>query len=134
MGLFKFLKPGIILSRVAEAHDAAFRCFDNFEMTSDLTALEVAAWYLKAGVQDLSIKYDLNPVQAIFIQIHGKVVKTSLAAAISRCDVKIIQLLAELGEEERAYIMDILDGGDAFNEVENEIPNDIRKKYERNRH
>ena len=131
MGIFNNLKKGVVLANIAEAHDAAFRCFDTYEKVLDITCLKTAAWFIKAGVMDLSAKYDFSVMQPITIQIMGVLTKSTLGNTMAHCARTLALYMSELNREEREYIQEIIDGGKAFREVEYEIPHDIRKKYER---
>ena len=131
MGLFNNLKRGVVLANIADAHDAAYRCFDTYDEIVDVNCLKTAAWFIKAGVIDLTDKYGFGMTQPIKIQIMGRLVDSTVGFTVQSTIHTLLKYMSELDEDERDYIQDIMDGGKAFREVEYEIPNNIRKKYER---
>ena len=131
MGLFSNLKKGIVLANIADAHNAAFRCFDTYEHILDINCLKTAAWFIKAGVIDLSDKHGFRMEQPITVQKIGVLTKSTIGFVLARCMKTLSLYMSELDDNEKEYIQEIIDGGKAFREVEYEIPYEIRKKYER---
>lgn len=124
MGLFNNYN---VLGRIANAHDAAYRCFDTYEEVYDITCLKTAAWFIKAGVIDLADKHRISPSQPLM----GKMVRSTVGftATSSIRTLSIYMNYLDKGDSE--YLQDIIDGGKAFYEVESEVPSHIKKKYGR---
>jgi hypothetical protein len=117
------------LTKLSNAVANVKNFLDQYEKDPDVSFLIVGAWICKVGVLDLIEKNSWPPHYRVFVPINGRQTLMNMAevqlATIGRLKNKVSSLNDSKLE---SGIDDILDGGDAFYELDAQIPQDMRDK------
>lgn len=124
MGLFSGAKE---LNRFANSVSAVKQLLDMYEQDPDESLLLVSAWLCKVGVMD-AIERNNWPIYNIFyVEIGGHMTKMTIAEGIMHTTTRLNNKIENIfnGRLKR-QVSDILDGGPSFDEIDKQIPDNIR--------
>lgn len=118
------------LSKLGNAVANVKNMLDQYEQDPDNSFLIVAAWICKVGVNDLIIKNNWAPNYQVYVPINGHQTKMLMNEVRMHTVVRLINKASNVSDAVKDYILEIIDGGNAFYEIDRQIPYDIRKVIE----
>lgn len=129
MGLLKTLfSGGLAFNRVAKTLKEILDNLSVYSMYGNIDYLYKAAWLVKYGVCDSIEKWHWSPFAKIFIpdyQVFGRI---TLNEAIIIVSGKIASAMKFLPKEQSDYVNEIIEGGNAYKEVEYLISIELKNK------
>ena len=115
------------LTRLGNAVANVKNMLDRYESDPDMSFLLVSAWICKVGVADLIEKNNWLPNFRVYVPINGHQTKMYMSevqlSTIGRMKNKVASTSDSSLEQ---TIDDILDGGEAFYQIDKQIPQRIR--------
>lgn len=125
MGLFSGAKE---LNRLANGVSAVKQILDQYEQDPDVTWILVAAWLCKAGVLDVIERNNWPLYNIFYVEINGHMTKMTISEGIMYSVTRLRNKTEEIGDFRLKRQVDgILDGDPSFDEIDNQIPENIRK-------
>ena len=125
MGLFSGAKE---LNRFANSVSAVKQLLDMYEQDPDESLLLVSAWLCKVGIMD-AIKRNNWPIYNVFyVELGGHMTKMTIAEGIMHTTTRLNNKLSNIYSIRlKRQISDILEGGSSFDEIDKQIPDNIRQ-------
>ena len=119
MGLLEaiFSGGGPAFKRLARAFKEILDNMDVYMRHGDMDYLYRAAWVFNYGVYGSLDKWHWRPMAKIYIPDYMSLGHIELQFAIAMVSGLISSAVKNLTLEEQQYIKDIIDGGQAYNEV-----------------
>lgn len=129
MGLLKaiFSGGGPAFNRLARAFKEILDNMDIYMRHGDMDYLYRAAWVFNYGVYGSLDKWHWRPMAKIYIPDYMSFGHIELQFAIAMVSGLISSAVKNLTLEEQQYIKDIIDGGQAYNEVSHLLSNDKKE-------
>ena len=124
MGLFSGAKE---LNRLANGVSAVRQTLDMYEQDPDVTWILVASWLCRAGILDV-IERNNWPMHYIFyVETNGHMTKMTIAEGLLSSVTRLKNKVERIGDFQLKHqVDDILDGGPSFDEIDEQIPDNIR--------
>lgn len=119
MGLFSRITGHIKdLNNMAIAVGNVIVLLDQYDATNDNSILPIAAWICKKGVQDIMLTGNMSPMYTINIVVDHRVHKMTVHEAYLKSIGRLSMIAGELAEQDKEYILDIINGEKPFSEVD----------------
>lgn len=134
MGLFSRITGHIKdLYNMAIAVGNVIVLLDQYDATNDNSILPIAAWICKKGVQDIMLTGNMSPMYTINIVVDHRVHKMTVHEAYLKSIGRLSMIAGELAEQDKEYILDIINGEKPFSEVDSylteEKKHQLLKRY-----
>ncbi len=128
MGLFSNMFSGAKeLNRLANGVSSVKQILDQYEIDPDVTWILVAAWLCKAGVLDVIERNKWPSNYILYVEINGHQTKMTVGEALMHTVTRLHNKVSSLNDTNfESQIDDILDGGPSFDELDKQIPDNIR--------
>ena len=130
MGLFSRVTGHLKdLNSLATAVGNVIVLLDNYDVTNDNSILPIAAWICKIGVQDIMLGGNMSPMYTINIVVDHRIHKMTVHEAYMKSVGRLSMIAGEFGEQDKEYILDIINGGDAFSEVNSSLSEEKKRLF-----
>lgn len=127
MGIFG---KGFALNRLAKSVKSVLDYLSIYRRCDNIDYLYKAAWLCKYGVYDSIEKWKWHFVATkIWVPDYQELGRLNIHEVMMIVTGKIMTDANNLPENQRAYIEDILEGGDAYSEVAYLVPVDDKNKF-----
>ena len=104
---------------------------DEFESSNDYNCLLYAAWVCKVGVQENILNGQLSPQYWLCSTIRGHLTRITVQEAFGMSIGRLMALVKNNCDKSFCdRIVEIIDGGDAFEEIDCQMPDSKRKLFQ----
>lgn len=123
MGLFSSIFGGAKeLTRIANGVANITNLLDQYEIDDDLSFLYVSAWICRVSVIDIVERNQYPMTYKLYAPIRGHQQHIMLTEAYMLTLTRIMSKAEERGNRVKQYVQDIIDKGDAFYEIDRQLP------------
>lgn len=128
MGLFSIFSSAKALTKIASGVENVTRLLDRFESDNDFTLLCVSAWFCRVSIIEVIEKNKFPMSDKLFVLVAGHQTRMTLGEAFMLSIGRLSSKCMDLEQMQQSYITDILDGGDAFYEIDSQLPIEQKKR------
>lgn len=129
MGFFSRLAGHVKdLNNMAIAFGNVIALLDRYDETNDGYALLIAAWLCKRGIQDVVAAGNLSPVHTINVFVNQRLEKMTVQDAYIKSIGRLSMIAKEMSDQDSEDILDIINGGDAFDKVDSSLSEDKKQR------
>jgi len=128
MGLFDRFSNGMKLMKIGRAFTSALGLLDNYQQTSDIDFLHLAAWIFREGIFTPIEELGCAPTTPIYFMASGQRVNMTIDKATSLTYQRLMSYAENLSEDDQAVLEDILEGGEIFDEINAKMTDDVRNR------
>ena len=129
MGFFSRLEGHVKdLNNMAIAVGNVIALLDRYDETNDGYALLIAAWLCKRGIQDVVAAGNLSPVHTINVFVNQRLEKMTVQDAYIKSIGRLSMIAKEMSDQDSEDILDIINGGDAFDKVDSSLSEDKKQR------
>ncbi len=134
MGFFSKLTGSVFdLNNLAIAVGNVIVLLDEYDLTREMSLLPIAGWICKKGIQDMMETGQIDPTLVIGVMVNCRLQRMSVMEACTKSVGRYQMIAAELSEQEEEEMLDILNGGEGFKDIEASLtPQDQKKLLKRN--
>lgn len=130
MGFFSNLFSGAKeLTKISNGVTKMQKILDEYEKDPDVSCLYIAAWIGRIAIIDVIEKNNYPLTYTLFVPIKGHQTRMTLYQAhllsVGRLSIKI----GTLNDTIKSYILDILDKGDSFYEIDKQLPQSTKDLF-----
>lgn len=123
MGIFSKIFGGAKeLTRIANGVANITNLLDQYETDDDLTYLYISAWICRISILDIVEQNQFPMTYKLYAPIRGHQQHIMLTEAYMLTLTRIMSKAQERGSRVEHYVQDIIDKGDAFYEIDKQIP------------
>lgn len=123
MGFFSTIFGGAKeLTRISNGVANITNLLDQYEIDDDLTFIYVSAWICRISVLDIVERNKYPMTYKLYVPIHGHQQCIMLTEAYMLTLTRIMAKASEKSYRVQQYVQDIIDKGDAFYEIDKQIP------------
>ena len=131
MGLFSTIFGGAKeLTRIANGVANITNLLDQYEIDDDLSFLYVAAWICRISVIDIVERNQYPMTYKLYVPIRGHQQRIMLTEAYMLTLTRIMSKASDRGTNIQTYVQDIIDKGDAFYEIDNQLPYEQKQIFQ----
>lgn len=117
------------LNNMAIAVGNVIVILDRYDATNDDSVLPIAAWICKKGVQDIMLAGNMSPMYSISVVVDHRPQIMTVHEAYLKSVGRLSMIAGELGEQYKEGILDIINGGEAFSEVDSYLTEDKKHQF-----
>ncbi len=129
MGFFSRASSRIkALNTIALGYQNAIIFLDKYDELRDESMLEVAAWFIYAGITKPIRAENLNAHHTTNVMVNGHLVQMEMSELFFKSYGRLKGYYDELPESETRLLEEIANGGPAFSEVDSIVPANIKKQ------
>lgn len=122
MGLFSDLLNGPKeLTKITTGVVNIKNVLDEYENDPDFTYLCLAAWIGRVAIIDVMDKNNYPFTYSLYVPVQGHQIKMTLHEAYMTSIGRLSVKAGKLSDREKDYILEILDKGNAFYEIDKQI-------------
>jgi hypothetical protein len=114
------------LNQIALGYQNAIIFLDKYDETGDESMLEIAAWYIYAGITVPIRAENLGPQHETNVMVDGQLVKMQMSELFYNSYGRLENLYNHLPQSEVSLLKDIANGGESFKEIDAVIPDNIK--------
>ena len=130
MGFFSRITGHIKdLNTMAIAVGNVIVLLDRYDVTNDDSVLPIAAWICKMGIQDIMVAGNMSPMYSINVVVDHRLQKMTVHEAYLKSVGRLSMIAGELGEQDKEDILDIINGGETFSEVDSYLTEDKKRQF-----
>lgn len=123
MGLFSTIFGGAKeLTRISNGVANITNLLDQYEIDDDLSFLYMSAWICRISVIEIVERDEYPMTYKLYVPIHGHQQCIMLTEVYMLTVTRIMSKALERGSRVEQYVQDIIDKGDAFYEIDKQIP------------
>ncbi len=131
MGLFSTIFGGAKeLTRIANGVANITNLLDQYEIDDDLSFLYVAAWICRISVIDIVERNQYPMTYKLYVPIRGHQQRIMLTEAYMLTLTRIMSKASDRGTNIQTYVQDIIDKGDAFYEIDHQLPYEQKQIFQ----
>lgn len=131
MGLFsKIANNARSFQKIANSVSNVKSILDDLEYEPDSTGYLIAAWICRVGIMDIMESSYLQPTNILFVNINGHNTKMTIMEAYMMSVGRLSTKAGTLDSELKDAILDVLDKGRWFYEIDKTIPADKRAIFQ----
>lgn len=131
MGLFsKIANNAKSLQKIANSVSNVKSILDDLDYEPDSTGYLIAAWICRVGIVDTMESSSLQPANILYVNINGHNTKMTIMEAYMMSVGRLSTKAGKLDSELKDAILDILDKGRWFYEIDKTIPADKRAIFQ----
>lgn len=131
MGLFsKIVNNAKSLQKIANSVSNVKNILDDLEYDPDSTGYLIAAWICRVGVMDVMDSPYIEPTHTLYVSINGHNMKMTVMEAYLMSVGRLSTKAGTLDSELKDAILDVLDKGRWFYEIDKTIPYDKRAIFQ----
>ena len=131
MGLFsKIANNAKSFQKIANSVSNVKSILDDLEYEPDSTGYLIAAWICRVGIMDIMESSSLQPTNILFVNINGHNTKMTIMEAYMMSVGRLSTKAGTLDSELKDAILDVLDKGRWFYEIDKTIPEDKRAIFQ----
>lgn len=131
MGLFSSIFGGAKeLTKIANGVANITNLLDQYEIDDDLSFLYVAAWICRISVIDIVERNQYPMTYKLYVPMHGHQQRIMLTEAYMLTLTRIMSKASERGTNIQRYVQDIIDKGDAFYEIDRQLPYEQKRIFQ----
>ena len=130
MGFFSRASSRVkALNQIALGYQNAIIFLDKYDETGDESMLEVAAWYIYAGITVPIRSENLGPQHVTNVMVNGQLVQMQMSELFYNSYGRLKSLYDQLSQSEVDILEDIANGGPSFRDLDKAIPENIKKHF-----
>lgn len=130
MGFFSRITGHIKdLNNMAIAVGNVIVLLDRYDATNDNSVLPIAAWICKKGIQDIMVAGNMSPMYSINVIVDRRLQKMTVHEAYLKSVGRLSMIAGEMGEQDKEDILDIINGGETFSEVDSYLTEDKKHQF-----
>ena len=115
------------LTKLGNAVANVKNMLDKYEDDNDVSFLVVASWICKVGVKDMIQSNHWPPNYVVYVPIDGHQTKMSMAEVQLSTIERLMKKVSDLEDSDfEDKIMDVLNGGPSFFEIDSQLPRQIK--------
>ncbi len=131
MGLFsKIANNAKSLQKIANSVSNVKSILDDLEYEPNSTGYLIAAWICRVGIVDTMELSSLQPTNILYVNINGHNAKMTIMEAYMMSVGRLSTKAGTLDSELKDAILDVLDKGRWFYEIDKTIPADKRAIFQ----
>ena len=131
MGLFsKIANNAKSFQKIANSVSNVKSLLDDLEYEPDSTGYLIAAWICRVGIMVTMESSSLQPTNILFVNINGHNTKMTIMEAYMMSVGRLSTKAGTLDSELKDAILDVLDKGRWFYEIDKTIPADKRAIFQ----
>lgn len=130
LALFKalFSGGGQAFNRMAKSFKEILDCMSTYSVGNNNDGLYRAAWLVKFGVYNSVEKWHWSPTAKLFIPDHMELGRVTLHEAMAIVMSQLMSQMAKLDDTQRSYVEDIMNGGQAYGEVDALVCDELKDR------
>ena len=131
MGFFsKIANNAKSFQKIANSVSNVKSILDDLEYEPNPTGYLIAAWICRVGIMDTMESSSLQPTNILFVNINGHNTKMTIMEAYMMSVGRLSTKAGTLDSELKDAILDVLDKGRWFYEIDKTIPADKRAIFQ----